>query len=184
MPEQKDALSDPLDSSKEASDCQEREKFEESSSDSEDEITQKVANQIEEIIRKGPQKDDIHKLAARVVRTTEVYAGVIPHPRHLKEYNEIVPGSADRLIMMAEREQEAQIDTTKANISIAINAQNSEMSLRRLGMRYGFASLLVLLGSAVYSAEFISIPFGMTILGLGVSGIVGKFFYDKYNSKE
>lgn len=146
--------------------------------------TQSVAHQIEELIGKQPQKEEIQRLAARIVRTTEFYSGVIPHPRHLREYNEILPGAADRLLSMAEREQETQIAATKTNMSIALNAQVAEAGLRRLGMHYGFAALVIILLSSILTAKFISIALGGTILGLGVSGIIGKFIYDRYSSSE
>ncbi len=147
------------------------------------EIAARVASQIEELIDKDPPKEEIRRLAAQIVRTTEVYAGVMPHPAHFKAYDNVVPGAAERILAMAEREQEAQIAATKANISIAMNAQASEASLRRLGLFFGFAALLVLLGSAFAAAVFISIEFGFAILAIGVAGIVGKFVVEHFRGE-
>lgn len=35
---------------------------------------------------------------------TEAYEGALPHPRHFGEFESILPGSADRILAMAERQ--------------------------------------------------------------------------------
>lgn len=44
--------------------------------------------------------------------TTEYYTGPLPHPDALKKYDEFMPGLAERIVRMAEKEQAYRIDTT------------------------------------------------------------------------
>ena len=63
---------------------------------------------IEEVVKRVRAvvgREQAAKVAAQIVSlySEERFSGPIAHPRHLREYDEIVPGSADRIIQMAER---------------------------------------------------------------------------------
>jgi uncharacterized membrane protein len=78
------------------------------------------------------------------IMVRESFSGPIAHPRHLREYESIEPGAANRIIAMAEKQQ----DHVLALESTAINA---EIADRKLGMWLGFSALVLLLS---FSALF------------------------------
>ena len=43
---------------------------------------------------------------SELLHLKEEYSGPIPHPNILKQFEEVIPGSADRILKMAEKEQE------------------------------------------------------------------------------
>ena len=110
----------------------------------------------EEVLSKLPE--DPKDLVAFI---SESVTGPIPPPSMLKMYEEVLPGAADRIMSMAESEQNIR---KKAMQGFFSNDQ-----LRILG---GFLVSLALIGGAVYCAIL-----GQTGLGsvLGVSGIVPVF---------
>lgn len=66
--------------------------------------------------------------------TTEVrHSGPLPHPKDLAAYDEILPGSAERIVQMAERQQlhRHSIESTdlRAGIKYAESAQNKAFAL-------------------------------------------------------
>ncbi len=73
---------------------------------------------FETILEAVPEeKKTIVTNALRVIRQESFYSGPIPHPEHLREYESITPGSADRIISMAEKQQEHRIAIEKQVIT-------------------------------------------------------------------
>jgi uncharacterized membrane protein len=107
------------------------------------------------------------RVAARVVQQVEetvVFQGPIPPPGYLDGYEKACPGSATRILAMAERAQEALIERRSKQIDY-------EYGDRQLGMHYGFYGLIALL-----IASIIIIALGQIVLGTSLLGatIVGK----------
>lgn len=73
----------------------------------------------------------------------EKFSGPIAHPRHLKAYEEIVPGSADRIIHMAEKAQDHNAEMDRTIVS-------GELEDQKRGMRYGLVALLIILACAAF----------------------------------
>ena len=93
-----------------------------------------------------------------------LFCGPLPPSKELAEYEKIVPGSAERLLRMAEREQK-----------ISYKLSNKGKRLMRLGMVLGFVALIglmLLTGWAVYQKE----PWVATVLVamIGVCGIMAR----------
>lgn len=59
-------------------------------------LTAEIDRQIGTIVPQG-QREQIVARVTRIVQS-EVFSGPIAHPRHLREYDLVVPGSADRII--------------------------------------------------------------------------------------
>ncbi len=71
----------------------------------------------------GPLQHPSQKSSSAIVGVAATFSGPIPSPGILKQYNEIVPGAAERILKMAE-EQSAhrrQLET-KAVDSMSLNA--------------------------------------------------------------
>jgi uncharacterized membrane protein len=104
-------------------------------------LTAEIDRQIGTIVPQG-QREQIVARVTRIVQS-EVFSGPIAHPRHLREYDQIVPGSADRIIKMAEN---ALAHRERMDTKIV----DAEIADRKLGMFLGFAGLLLILGAAAY----------------------------------
>lgn len=90
-------------------------------------------------------------------RTEMVYAGPIPPAAELKCLNEVLPGAAERVIAMAEREQAARISRQEkelelesqkvSNDTLLINASNSKTAL---ALWLSFATVIGILFITLY----------------------------------
>ena len=105
-----------------------------------------------------------------------VHSGPLPDPMTLKLYNELVPGAAERILQMAEREQ--------------LNRHQSEHSLNKsaiamgyLGIVFALFSVVIISGLVYYS---ISKGFSTTASAIGVGAIAsvaGVFMFFKRSQK-
>jgi len=76
----------------------------------------------------------------------ESFSGPLPHPRHLQAYNEILPGAADRIIAMAEKEQAHRHSWEDKSLKF-------DFSYSVLGIALGFLVALALLLLAYMSSQ-------------------------------
>lgn len=83
------------------------------------------------------------------------FSGPIPHPDILKGYNEIVPGAAERILIMAEEQQ-------KHRFSIENKIVSSSIKMRSRGSVLAFVILLLVIMSGIY----------LIIIGKPISGFV------------
>lgn len=60
------------------------------------------------------ENKQLESVILRVVQQHEFYQGPIPSPAVLGQYDEILPGAADRILTMAENNNEARIENEKA----------------------------------------------------------------------
>lgn len=104
-----------------------------------------------------PQKDLVS------VTTSREFSGPIPPPELLHRYDEVVPGAANRILEMAEREaahrQQVELAVAQANIAtqaevVSINRRKVEnqFSSDRLGQLLGGAISFTALIGAIYLA--------------------------------
>lgn len=113
--------------------------------------------------------------------TTVRFSGPLPHPDNLSQYEKILPGSADRIIKMAEKQSEHRIEIEKSVI-------NSNVKKSEKGLLYG----LIIGVSAITSATLISI-FGKNLAsyilsavigGGGLISLVSVFIYGKHETRK
>ncbi len=89
------------------------------------------------------QRGQILGKVVQIVRS-EHYSGPLPHPRHLQEYNNVVPNGADRIIAMAERQ-------LAHDMEIQSKIVNCEIRDRHIGMGLGFLSFTALVVMAYWA---------------------------------
>ena len=90
-------------------------------------------------------------------------SGPIPPPKMMREYEDVLPGSADRIWSMAEREQERQIDYDNR------------------GLLFGFIVALILIALNAY---VVSLGFAWQSVGVVIGSIAstaGTFIYSNHN---
>ncbi|MEO2039595.1 MAG: DUF2335 domain-containing protein [Martelella sp.] len=121
----------------------------------------------------GRQRAQIIERVVSVV-ASEKFSGPIAHPRHMREYENILPGSANRIIKMAEKEQAHNIETEAKIIDAQIRDQ-------KRGMHYGLASLLFLVAAALVAGLLGNNTLAGMLLGVGVIGVVGAFIKGRFS---
>lgn len=102
------------------------------------------------------------------VLVQEQFSGPMPHPRHLREYEDILPGSAERILSMAERAlaHHATMD------SAALNAAVDD---RKRGMRFGLWAFIASLLTSILLAYLGLTEVAIAALGTTVIGAVAVF---------
>lgn len=113
-----------------------------------------------------------------VLHQQSYFSGPLPHPEILKKYNEIAPGTAERIIKMAEGQFLHRTELEKKVI-------NSDISRSKWGQILGF--IIAIFGLSV--AGFVSVygnAWAGGIIGVGtLATLVGVFMYgSKIRSKE
>lgn len=100
---------------------------------------------IEELFEKELEgkvtKREIPMVAHRLtqIAVSEQFSGPMPHPKHLREYEVVLPGAAERILSMAERNLNHNMAGNKSML-------DAEIEDRKRGMRYGaglFALLII-----------------------------------------
>ncbi|MBI1260310.1 MAG: DUF2335 domain-containing protein [Rhizobiales bacterium] len=130
------------------------------------ELKEELSRRIGALVPKG-QRDQIVSQVFGVVRQ-EKFSGPIAHPRHLREYEEICPGAADRIIGMAEDEAKHRQELEKIVVGGDVNDQ-------KLGQVLGFSALALLAIGAMVSV-YVGSDMGTGLfLGTGALGTIGVF---------
>lgn len=102
------------------------------------------------------------------------YSGPLPRPEDLIRYNEAVPGAAERIITMAEKEMSHRHETERKLV-------NNKIRLAYVSTILSFISVLVLsalIGYSLYIGKF------NTAIGVAIGAIAsvaGVFIYAKVN---
>ncbi len=95
-----------------------------------------LEQQIGPLISGGQREQVISRV---MVMMSEQFHGPIAHPRHMREYEEILPGSAERIVQMAEKAQEH-------NRTMEARIVSAGIWEAKTGMIFGFLALLILIG--------------------------------------
>ena len=96
------------------------------------EIEVRIEEHLNEIL--GPDPKKMRNVAAKIATIVrrESYSGPLPHPKHIEHFEMVLPGSAERILSMAERQHEHNISMEKTSF------EASKIDERR-GMNWGGA---------------------------------------------
>lgn len=125
-------------------------------------LEEEIDRQVGDLVPQKSRGEVVKRLTSIMV--AEMFSGPIAHPRHLRQYEEILPGSADRIIKMAE-------DRNQHHISMDQKLSDAEIADRKLGMIIGgslFASLVVaafLIALTTNSPTLAAIFMGAAVIG-------------------
>lgn len=146
----------------------------------------------------APEKSPAHKIlqeqgklsqlnqesqSQQIKFTGESWLAPLPPPKALKQYEQIQPGAADRIIRMAEKHVE--MAETQGNHRIKLEGTIIEIEGRNTarGQHYGLIVAIVGFGVAWY-ALYCDHPWAAsTICGVTLASIVGAFLYGKHQKK-
>lgn len=119
----------------------------------------------------------------RVVTTSESFAGPLPHPDTLQQYEKILPGLAERIVSMAESEQRARLDSVKKDaeakarlleIADSESASNRKMTTR--GQWIGAAvTFLCIIAAAFFAWSGKSDMVVMCFLAVPTASLIAAF---------
>ncbi len=109
-------------------------------------------------------KTEIHEIKAKL----EHFSGPLPPPEAFKKYEETLKGSADRIITMAEKQQDHRQKIEK-------KFAYSNITNERLGLIFGLIVALVAIFGGVYCVHIGQPWTGALIGGGGVGGLIAAF---------
>jgi uncharacterized membrane protein len=114
------------------------------------------------------ERAEIVSMALTIVKR---HSGPIPSPESFAAYEKVLPGSADRIIGMAERIQQHEIRVREAD-------QTGEIQYRDRGLNYGmiaFLAIMALGGFCVWQKEIVL--GGLVLAGGFATGVVQLFIH-------
>lgn len=108
-----------------------------------------------------------------MVIRSEVFSGPIPPPEALARYEEIQSGAADRIIKMAEKQQDHRMSLEKKAIG-------GQIDQSKRGQIFGFIAILLCIGVAIFfAASFDMTTFAASFLSITMVVLVGLFVTGK-----
>lgn len=121
-----------------------------------------------------PKKEEAKSIIkAMVVMQEESFSGPIPPPAILKQYEEMQPGSADRILKMAEKQSEHRMELEKKAIG-------GQVDQSKRGQVFGFILALVCIAVAFCFALFLDMKaFASGFLSVTLVVLVGLFLNGK-----
>lgn len=114
----------------------------------------------------------------------EISQGPLPPPRVLKEYDNIVPNGAERIMKMAEKEQEARLREKERNGESNRRLAERKLDYFKRGQWMGFILALVVLVSAGLFAYFGFETLAGILLATTLVALVGLFVYTTKNQQK
>lgn len=153
---------------------------------SEDPIQKGIEEVISELVPEDKREEARARISQSLIRA-EHFEGPMPPPDLLRQYEEIIPGAADRILRLTENERANRYDIASRNT--AINEKLSDAQIARFrsqdkinekGQNFAFviffvvlafSVFLVLMGSAIGGILFMA---GLFLL-YGLSFIMQKF---------
>lgn len=113
---------------------------------------------------------------SQLVQVQQHYSGPLPQPDALAKYDQIVPGAAERIIRMAEKEMDHRHDTENKMTQNAIRTTY-------LGIIFAFVSVLVLSGSVLYALYKGFDTVAASIAVGSIAAVAGVFVFFKSKKK-
>jgi uncharacterized membrane protein len=114
---------------------------------------------------------------AQFAITAHHFSGPLPPPEILRKYDELLPGSADRIIAMVERQgihrQGLESEVVKSN------CRNE-----RLGMILGFLICVTAIAAGIYAVKMGKEGYGIAAIISALAAPMAVFIYGKSSQKK
>ena len=112
------------------------------------------------------------------------WEGPLPPPTALGQYDDILPGSAERIMRMAEAQASHRIEQERQIIQIEnVRVQTEKTSVigdsRRayIGLFFAFILSLLIISLAYYAVVWGNPWVGVAAIGINIAGLAGVFVY-------
>lgn len=134
---------------------------------------QETESPVQVILDAVPENRKEEVKEALMVIRSEMYSGPIPSPEALARYEEIQPGAADRILKMAEKQQEHRM-------ALETKAIGGQVDQSKRGQLFGFILVFVCVAVAVFFAVYFGMTaFAVTFLCVTMVSVVGLFVTGK-----
>lgn len=131
-----------------------------------------VLDSIKDILTPAQQKQVAQRVTPKVqalaVSVSTFHSGPLPSAETARGYEQIAPGSFQRVLNMAEKDQDAVIESTRYVTS-------SDSWYRMACLLGGVLALTLILSAVVFLARYGHESVAMTVAGLGAAGVIGAF---------
>ena len=101
------------------------------------------------------------------------FSGPIPPPNVLAQYDDIVPGAAERILKMAENQAAARIRVEEKVVDNEIRATKNIVRSSYLGIFFAFASIIILAALAYFAMinDYPAVATGIIVAMASVAGV-------------
>jgi uncharacterized membrane protein len=130
---------------------------------------------VKKIKRNPPSHPDSIPASEQKTLTQVAFTGPLPHPASLKEYDNVLPGLAERIVTMAEAEARHRHDMDKETARQNELIINKEFSERRTGQIFGLCIGTLCLAACIVAIVLGAEKAAMVIGGATVVGLVTVF---------
>ncbi len=130
---------------------------------------------VKQDIEPSAQSEEIFSLTAH-----EHFVGPLPPPEVLAEYERVVPGLAERIVALAEKEQHERFALAKERVSLEredIAVAKEQISLLKRAQWFGFSFGTATLASSLYLITHGEPAGSVATLITGIATLLGTFFY-------
>jgi uncharacterized membrane protein len=132
-------------------------------------IGEVIRKSVEDIIPADKARQVVERLSPRLTQfVVKTHNGPMPPVEVAVGYEEVLPGSVDRMFRMAEKDQDAFIQANKDVIR-----RDDRFRIFCVGL--GFAALATIIGAATYLAVIGHKEVAIALATLGVSGVIAHF---------
>lgn len=139
------------------------------------EVLRDLQSEAPEIIRKL-SKTDRTRLASYVSSFTSFYSGPLPPPELLSQFNDCIPDGANRIMVMAEKQQEHRI--LQEDKTISANLKESSR-----GQVFGFILVILIFLFASYLVVSGNTKTGAIIMLGDLASVLIAYFKGKASQK-
>ena len=134
---------------------------------------QETESPVQVILDAVPESKKEEVKEALMIIRGEMYSGPIPPPEALARYEEIQSGAADRILKMAEKQQEHRM-------ALETKAIGGQVDQSKRGQIFGFIAIFLCIGAAVFFAVVCNMTkFAATFLTVTMVTLVGLFLSGK-----
>ena len=121
---------------------------------------------------------------SQIIRVSqESFSGPIPHPKIVEGYKNLIPNAPERILTMAEKEQQHRIEVENEMLSQnKTNIRNSK-NANLISQIFAFILILILIGAGTTLTLLGHHAVGITIFGTTILGIAGVFVTGKLSQR-
>lgn len=113
----------------------------------------------------------------------ELYAGPVPHPDILEKLNNILPGAAERIFVMAEKDQEQTIAMQRGKLELNFQHIRNDYKVRTRAQWLVFVVCLLFLGCGTWLVLEGHDWVGGIMLGGTLGSIIASFLFGTLKPK-
>ena len=114
-----------------------------------------------------------------IARETRLSKGPLPDPMILGEYDKVLPGAAERILSMAEREQAFAHEAGRREQELEGTALNYTYQTFTRGQRYALAAVIAISCVSVFIAYCEAPGSAAALMGGALASVVGAFIWGR-----